>query len=85
MVPTGSSSRGGDVAVYDLGVKQPSFPTPFNSVFVCISVFMALSTVFYFINYPPDNSLPSHCSVRLISVLSVLSTIYFFMESLPQP
>ena len=49
-VPTGS--RGGDVAVYVFDVNQPSLPTPFHSVLVSISAFMALSTVFHSINSP---------------------------------
>ena len=36
-------------------INQPSLPTPFYSVLVSISVFMALSTVFHSIN-SPDNS-----------------------------
>ena len=36
-------------------INQPSLPTPFYFDFVSISVFMALSTVFHFIN-SPDNS-----------------------------
>ena len=46
-VPAGSSSSGGDVAVYLFDVNQPSLPTPFHSVLASISVFMALSTAFY--------------------------------------
>ena len=65
-VPAGSPSRGGDVAVYVCNINQPSFPTPFYSVLVSISVFMALSTVFHSI-HSPDNSPFSH------SVLPVLS------------
>ena len=53
--PTGSPSRGGDVAVYVSDINQLSFPTPFYSVLVSVSVFMALSSVFHFIN-SPDNS-----------------------------
>ena len=49
-VPTGSPSRAGDVAVYVFNINQPSLPTPFYSVFVSLSVFMALSTVFNSIN-----------------------------------
>ena len=64
-IPSGSPSRGGDVAVYVFDINQPSLPTPFCSVLVSISVFMALSTVFHSIN-SPDNSLLSH------SVLPVL-------------
>ena len=46
IVPAGSPSRGGDVAVYVLDIHQPSLPTPFfYSVLLSVSVFMALSTV----------------------------------------
>ena len=45
---------GGDVMVYVCAINQPSLPTPFYSVLVSISVFMALSTVFHLIN-SPDN------------------------------
>ena len=55
MVPTGSPSRGGDVAVNVFDVNQLSLPTPFYSALVSISVFMALSAVFHSIN-SPDNS-----------------------------
>ena len=63
--PTGSPSRGGDIMVYVFDINQPSLPTPFNSVLVSVSVFMALSTLFQSIN-SSDNSPLSH------SVLSVL-------------
>ena len=53
------------VTVYAEDVNQPSLPTPFCSVLVSISVFMALLTVFHSKN-SPDNSLFSH------SVLPVL-------------
>ena len=60
VVPTGSPSRGGDVTMYvlELDINQPSLPTLY-SVLVSVSVFMALSPVFYSIN-SPDNSLLSH-------------------------
>ena len=64
-IPASSPSRGGEAAVYVLDIKQPSLPTPFSSVLVSVSVFMALSTVFHSIN-SPDNSRLSH------SVLPVL-------------
>ena len=67
--PASSPSRGGDVTVYVYDINQPSLPTPFNSVLVCVSVFMALSTVFHSIN-SPDKSPFSH------SVLPVLSLPY---------
>ena len=48
-----------------------SLPTPFRSVLVSVSVFMALSTVFRSINFP-DNSPLSR------SVLPVLILPYWF-------
>ena len=69
-VPVGSPSRGGDVTVY-VRHNQLRLPTPFYSVLVSVSVFMALSTVFRSIN-SPDNPLFSHsslCSSGLISLL----------------
>ena len=65
IVPAGSPSRGGDVAVYVLDINQLSLPTLFNSVLASTSVFMVLSTVFHSINCS-DNSPLSH------SVLPVL-------------
>ena len=78
-VPAGSPSRGGDVAAYVLNTCQPSLPTPFYSVLVTVSVFMALSTVFHSLN-SPDNSPLSHCFSRLISAVLVLSTTYLFTK-----
>ena len=64
-------------------INQPSFPTPFHSVLVSISVFMALSTVFHSINSPDNSpfsdsvltvlSLP-YCSYSLISALLLLQS-----------
>ena len=51
----GSRSRGADVAFFVCDINQPSLPTPFYSVLVSVSVFMALSTVFHSVN-SPDNS-----------------------------
>ena len=67
-VPTGLPSSVADIAVYVFvfDINQPSLPTPFDSVLVSVSVFMALSTVFDSI-ISPDNSPLSH------SVLLVLS------------
>ena len=64
-LPAGSPSRGGDVVVYVLDINQLSLPISFYSVFVSISVFIALSIVFHSIN-SPDNSPHPH------SVLPVL-------------
>ena len=54
-------------------INQPSLPAPFYSDLVSISVFMALSTVFYSI-HSPDNSPFSH------SVLSVFSLPYWSFQ-----
>ena len=40
-----------------IDIHQPSLPTPFYSVLVSLSVFMALSTVFHSINSPDNSSL----------------------------
>ena len=74
----GSPSRGGDVVVYVTDINQPSLPAPFYSVFVSISVLMALSTVFHSIN-SPDNS-PFSRSVLPVSSLSYWSfQLYSFL------
>ena len=65
------------VNVFD--INQLSLPTPFASVLVSVSVFMALSAVFHS-KKSPDNSPLSHCFSGLISALLVLSTIYLFMR-----
>ena len=59
--------------------NQPNLPTPFYSVLVSISVFMAVSTVFHSINSPKNSAL-SHCFSSLISASLVLSTIYLFVK-----
>ena len=58
-VPTGSPSPGGDVAVDVFDINQPSLSTPFHSILVSVSVFVALSTVFHSI-ISPDKSPLSH-------------------------
>ena len=63
----------GDVAVYGFDINQPSLPTPFYSVLVSISVFMALSTVFHSINSPDSCPLSS-------SVLPVLFFPYWSFQ-----
>ena len=73
VVPAGSPSRGGDVAVYVFDINQSSLPTPFYSVLVSISVFMALSTVFYSINSPDISPFSD-------SVLQVLSLPYWYFQ-----
>ena len=72
-VPTGSPSRGGDVIVYVKDIKQPSLPTPFHSVPVSVSVFMALSAVFYSTNSPRQLSFFSLCSSDLLGPFNCVS------------
>ena len=57
VVPAGSPSRGGYAEVHVFDINQPSLPTPFYSVLVSVSVFTALSTVFYSINSPSKSPL----------------------------
>ena len=59
--------------LYVKDINQPSLPTPFYSVLVSVSVFMALSTVFLSI-HSSDNSLFSH------SVLPVFFLPYWFFQ-----
>ena len=61
------------VKVYVFDVNQPSLPTPFYSVLVSVSVFMALSTVFHSINSPDDSPLSP-------SVLPVLIQPYWSVQ-----
>ena len=81
-VPSGSPSRGGSFAVYAFDINQPSMSTPFYSVLVSISVFVALSTVFHS-KKSPDNSSLSH-SVLPVLFLSYWSfTLYLFFWKFP--
>ena len=82
--PTGSPSRGGDVAVCVKDINQPSLPTPVYSALVSVSVFLALSTVFHSIN-SPNNSLLSHSVLLVFSALLALSTVYFFVKDFFSP
>ena len=65
--PPGSPSRGGGCYGLCLRHKPAELAHSFYSVLVSVSVFMALSTVFYSIN-SPDNSPLSH-SVLLVVFL----------------
>ena len=51
-VPTGLHSRGGDAAFYVFDMNQPSLSSPFYSVLLSVSVFMALPTVISFHKFP---------------------------------
>ena len=72
-VPAGSPSRGGDVTVFVFGVNQPSLLTPFYSVFVSVSVFMDLSTVFHSVNSLNNSPFSD-------SVLPVLFLLYWSFQ-----
>ena len=84
VVPVGLLSRGGNVPVYVLDITKPSLPTLSILFFVSVSVFMAISTVFYSMNFP-DNSPLSH--VFLWSYFCLLGPFncISLCESLPQP
>ena len=60
--------------------NQPSLPTPFYSVPVSISSFMALSTVFHSVNSPDNSPFSDSVFPVLSSALLVLSTICLFMR-----
>ena len=76
----GSASHGGDVTVYVFDINPPSLPTPFNSVLMSVSVFMAVSTVFHCL-ISPDNFPLSHSVLPVLFLpYLVLSTISLFMK-----
>ena len=80
LVATGLPSRRGTITVYVFDINQPSLPTPFHSVLVSVSVFMALLTVFHSINSPDNTSLSLSVLPVFISALLVLSTMYLVMK-----
>ena len=53
--PTGSPSRGGDVAVYAFDINQAC--SLFYSALVSVSVYMAFSVAFHSINSPVNSPL----------------------------
>ena len=70
-VPVGSPSRGGDVTVYVPDINQPSLSTPFYSVLVSVSVFMALSSVYLselLRVYSPSRQLRSSSDSRTLRI-----------------
>ena len=83
-VPAGSPSRDGDAAFYVFNINQPSWPTPFHSVLVSTSVFMALSTVFHSIN-SPSNSPLCHSVLPVFFLLFGSFNYRSLYESLLQP
>ena len=83
-VSMGSPSRDGDVTVHVVDMNQLSLLTPFFSVLVSVSVFMAFSTVFLSIN-SPDNSPLSRSSLPVIYLPYWSFNCISLYGSLPQP
>ena len=83
-VPTVSPSRGGDVTVHVYNRNQPSLPTPFCSVLVSTSGFMALSTVFHSINSRSDNCFLTQFFRAYLCLISSFNYISLY-ENLLQP
>ena len=83
-VPAGSPSHGGNVTVYVPDINQQSLPTPFYSVLVSVSVFMALSTVFHSINSANNSPLPHSVHLVLFCLIGPVNYLFLY-ESLPQP
>ena len=79
VVPAGSPSRGGDVAVNACDINQLSLPIPFYFVLVSVSVFVALSPVFHSIN-SPDNSPLSHSVLPVLFLPYWSFQLYLFMK-----
>ena len=65
-------------------IDRPSLPTPFYSVLVYVSVFMALSTIFHSTN-SPGNSPLSHFVLLVFFRPYWSFQLYISCESLPQP
>ena len=65
-----------------LTFNEPSLPTPFYSVLVPFSVFMALSTVFHSIN-SPDNSPLSHSVLQVLFLPYWSFQLYISLRKLP--
>ena len=65
--------------MYVFDVDQPILPTPFYSVLVSVSVFMALSTVFHSMN-SPNNSQLSHSVLPVLFLPYWSIQIFFFMK-----
>ena len=83
VVPEGSPSRGGNVAIYVFDINQPTLPAPFHSVLVSASVFVALSTVFHSINSPGSSPLSHSVFLVLFCLIGPFNYILAY-ESLPQ-
>ena len=79
MVPAGSPSRGEDDVLDIFDINQPSLPTPFYSVLVSVSVFMALSTVFHSINAPDNSPLSTMFFWSYVCLIGPF-IIYLFMK-----
>ena len=74
----GSPSHDGDAAVHVFDINQLSLPTPFYSVLVSVSVFVALHSI-----NSPENSLLSHSVLPYFCLIGPFNYISLY-ESLPQ-
>ena len=83
-VPTGSPSRGGDVAVYVFDMNRPSLLNPLYSALVSVSVVMALSTVFHSLNSPSNSPLSHSVLPVFFCLIGPLNYISLY-ENFPQP
>ena len=78
--PTGSPSRGGDIAVHVFDNNQPSLPIPFFIPFLCHFCLNGPFNFSSFHKFSQQLSAFPLCSSSLISALLVLSTIYLFAK-----
>ena len=84
--PSGSSSRGGDVAVYVFEINQPRWSTPFFS-FLFLSLFLSLWPFrLYFIPYILPQT-PCFFTLFFRSYICLIGPFNYISlyESLPQP
>ena len=81
-VQVSSPSRGWDVMVYVFDIHQPSLPTPFYSVCLSVSVFMALSTAFHFLN-SPDTFPFFHSVLPVLSLPDWVFQLYISLGKRP--
>ena len=83
-VPTGSPSRGGDVAVYVFDINQPSLSTPFCSALVSVCLYGPFNCI-SFHKFSRQFSAFTFCSSGLISAVLVLSATYLFVKVFLSP
>ena len=77
VVPAGSPSRGGEVTVDVPDLNQPSLPT-LSILFLSLSVFMALATLFYSTNSPDNSPLSHSVLTALFCLTGPLNDIFLY-------